>query len=84
MTTSSLPSVYACLPTSAQHKLTHAQKDALARDLNLYFPGLASVLSFASLSVRPLYLSVFEKHILKLDGAALRPALKAMRGCDIV
>ena len=34
MTTSSLPSVYACLPTSAQHKLTHAQKDALARDLN--------------------------------------------------
>ncbi|CAN9345802.1 unnamed protein product [Alternaria alternata] len=53
-------------------------KDALARDLNLYFPGLASVLSFASLSVRPLYLSVFEKHILKLDGAALRPALKAI------
>jgi hypothetical protein len=54
------------------------QKDALARDLNLYFPGLASVLSFASLSVRPLFLSVFERHILKLDGAALRPALKAV------
>jgi hypothetical protein len=78
MTTSSLLSVYACLPTSAYAKLTHVQKDALARDLNLYFPGLASVLSFASLSVRPLYLSVFEKHILKLDGAALRPALKAI------
>jgi hypothetical protein len=54
------------------------QKDALARDLKLYFPGLASVLSFASLSVRPLFLSVFERHILKLDGAALRPALKAI------
>ncbi|KAI2476029.1 Cellular morphogenesis regulator DopA [Pyrenophora tritici-repentis] len=53
-------------------------KDALARDLNLYFPGLASVLSFASLSVRPLYLSIFERYILKLDEAALRPALKAI------
>ncbi|KAF2122140.1 Dopey, N-terminal-domain-containing protein [Lophiotrema nucula] len=53
-------------------------KDALSRDLNLYFPGLASVLSFASLSVRPLFLSVFENYVLKLDGAALRPALKAI------
>jgi hypothetical protein len=78
MTTSSLPLVYACLPESACAKLTRVQKDALARDLNFYFPGLASVLSFASLSVRPLYLSIFEKHILQLDGAALRPALKAI------
>ncbi|KAF2641198.1 hypothetical protein P280DRAFT_548946 [Massarina eburnea CBS 473.64] len=53
-------------------------QDALARDLNLYFPGLASVLSFASLSVRPLFLSVFESHILRLGAAALRPALKAI------
>ncbi|KAF2731097.1 hypothetical protein EJ04DRAFT_579409 [Polyplosphaeria fusca] len=53
-------------------------KDALARDLNLYFPGLAPVLSFASLSVRPLYLSIFESYLLKLDPAALRPALKAI------
>jgi len=52
--------------------------DALARDLHLYFPGLASVLSFASLSVRPVFLSVFESHILKVGGAALRPALKAI------
>lgn len=58
--------------------LTQAQKDALARDLNLYFPGLSSVLSFASLSVRPLFLSVYESHILKLDRSALRPALKAI------
>ncbi|KAJ4348378.1 uncharacterized protein N0V89_009752 [Didymosphaeria variabile] len=53
-------------------------KDALARDLGLYFPGLSSVLSFASLSVRPLFLTVYESHILKLDGSALRPALKAV------
>ncbi|KAF2679095.1 cellular morphogenesis regulator dopa [Lentithecium fluviatile CBS 122367] len=53
-------------------------KEALARDLNLYFPGLASVLSFASLSVRPLFLSLFEGHVLKLDATALRPALKAV------
>ncbi|KAF2704205.1 hypothetical protein K504DRAFT_416929 [Pleomassaria siparia CBS 279.74] len=56
-------------------------KEALARDLNLYFPGLASVLSFASLSVRPLFLSIFEKYILKLDAAALRPPLKAVILC---
>jgi hypothetical protein len=55
-----------------------AQKDALAGDLSIYFPGLASVLSFASLSVRPLFLSLFEGHILKLGGDALRPALKAV------
>ncbi|KAL1654473.1 hypothetical protein SLS61_003076 [Didymella pomorum] len=53
-------------------------EDALARDLTLYLPGLATTLSFASLSVRPLFLSVFEDHILKLDGASLRPALKAI------
>jgi hypothetical protein len=50
----------------------------LARDLNIYFSGLASVPSFASLSVRPLFLSVFEDHILTLDAPALRPALKAV------
>lgn len=36
------------------------------------------MLSFASLSVRPLFLSVYEAYILKLDVAALRPALKAI------
>ncbi|PSN62364.1 hypothetical protein BS50DRAFT_559706 [Corynespora cassiicola Philippines] len=56
-------------------------KEALARDLNLYFPGLAPVLSFASLSVRPLFLSLLESYILKLEGAALRPALKAVILC---
>ncbi|KAF2277544.1 cellular morphogenesis regulator dopa [Westerdykella ornata] len=51
---------------------------ALARDLQLYLPGLAPVLSFASLSVRPLFLSLLEDYILRLDGTALRPALKAL------
>jgi hypothetical protein len=36
------------------------------------------VLSFASLTVRPLFLTVFESYILKLGGEALRPALKAV------
>ncbi|KAF2196132.1 cellular morphogenesis regulator dopa [Delitschia confertaspora ATCC 74209] len=55
--------------------------DALSRDLNLYFPGLAPVLTFASLSVRPFFLSLLETYILRLDGAALRPALKAIILC---
>ncbi|KAF2501452.1 cellular morphogenesis regulator dopa [Lophium mytilinum] len=53
-------------------------KDALNRDLYLYLPGLVSVLSFASLSVRPFFLSLIETYILRLDSWALRPALKAI------
>ncbi|KAI9892983.1 MAG: hypothetical protein M1814_000867 [Vezdaea aestivalis] len=53
-------------------------KDDLARDLSLYFPGLSSTLSFASLSVRPLFLSILENFILPLDPKALRPATKAV------
>ncbi|EHL03624.1 putative protein dopey [Glarea lozoyensis 74030] len=53
-------------------------KDSLSRDLPLYFPGLASTLSFASLSVRTPFLDLLEKHMLKLDAGALRPALKAI------
>ena len=41
-------------------------------------PSLLSVLSFASLSIRPCFLTLFEKYILKLDSASLRPALKAI------
>ena len=36
------------------------------------------MLSFASLSIRPYFLTLFEDYILKLDSAALRPALKAI------
>ena len=53
-------------------------KDALARDLPLYLPGLSTTLSFASLSVQSPFLQLLEKHIMNLDGQALRPALKAL------
>ncbi|KIW02889.1 uncharacterized protein PV09_05939 [Verruconis gallopava] len=53
----------------------------LSRDFHIYFPGLASVLSFASLSVRPLFLSLFTDHILRVDERALRPALKSVILC---
>ncbi|KAK7522662.1 cellular morphogenesis regulator dopa [Phyllosticta citriasiana] len=54
---------------------------ALSRDLQIYFPGLASVLTFASLSVRPAFLSLIEAHILAVDPQALRPALKSIILC---
>ncbi|KAF2429482.1 hypothetical protein EJ08DRAFT_635171 [Tothia fuscella] len=57
---------------------TSIGKANLARDLHLYFPGLSSVLSFASLSVRPYFLALLESHILLIDATALRPALKAI------
>ncbi|KAI9834967.1 MAG: hypothetical protein M1819_002690 [Sarea resinae] len=53
-------------------------RDTLSRDLPLYFPGLSSTLSFASLSVRPAFLSLLESHLLQLDPNALHPALKAI------
>ncbi|KAH8676625.1 Dopey, N-terminal-domain-containing protein [Tricladium varicosporioides] len=53
-------------------------RDALARDLPLYLPGLSSTLSFASLSVRTPFLDLLEKYLLKLDSRSLRPALKAI------
>ncbi|KAL8832383.1 MAG: hypothetical protein Q9191_000302 [Dirinaria sp. TL-2023a] len=40
--------------------------------------GLSSTLTFASLSIRPALLSLFENYILALDGFVLRPALKAI------
>lgn len=53
-------------------------KDGLSRDLPLYLPGLASTLSFASLSVRTPFLDVLERHFLELDPRALRPAMKSV------
>ena len=50
----------------------------MSKDLSLYLPGLAPVLSFASLSVKPTALTLFEKHILKVDSRSLRPASKAI------
>lgn len=53
-------------------------KDGLSRDLPLYLPGLASVLSFASLSVRTPFLDLLERHFLDLKPRSLRPALKSI------
>ena len=53
-------------------------KDGLSRDLALYLPGLASTLSFASLTVRGPYLDLLETHFLNLHPAALRPAMKSI------
>ncbi|KAF4456462.1 putative regulator of reproduction DopA [Fusarium austroafricanum] len=53
-------------------------KDGLSRDLPLYLPGLATVLSFASLSVRAPYLDLLEQHFLGIDPRSLRPAMKSI------
>ena len=54
------------------------QNDSLSQELDLYLPGLSSVLSFASLSVRPLLLALFDNYIVPLDLTITRPALKAI------
>ncbi|KAK4239834.1 hypothetical protein C8A03DRAFT_42613 [Achaetomium macrosporum] len=53
-------------------------QDGLSRDLPLYFPGLAPVLSFASLTVRAPFLDVVERYFLDLDPRSLRPAMKSV------
>ncbi|KAK3383776.1 Dopey, N-terminal-domain-containing protein [Lasiosphaeria ovina] len=53
-------------------------KDGLSKDLPLYLPGLASVLSFASLAVRSPFLDLLERHFLDLNPRALRPAVKSI------
>ncbi len=50
----------------------------MSRDLPLYFSGLASVLSFASLTVRAPFLDLLERYFLDLDPRALRPAMKSV------
>ena len=53
-------------------------QDGLADDLATYLTGIASTLTFASISVRPVFLSLIEDYILKIPTCALRPALKAL------
>ncbi|KAI0136466.1 Dopey, N-terminal-domain-containing protein [Xylariales sp. AK1849] len=53
-------------------------QDGLSKDLPLYLPGLASTLSFASLTVRAPFLELLEKYFLKLDPRSLRPAMKSV------
>ena len=58
--------------------LTFYQNETLSQELYLYLPGLSSVLSFASLSVRPFFLALFDNYIVPLDLITTRPALKAI------
>jgi hypothetical protein len=53
-------------------------RDGLSKDLPLYLPGIASTLSFASLSVRTPFLDLLERHFLGLQPSSLRPALKSL------
>lgn len=50
----------------------------MGRDLSLYLPGLSPTLAFASLSVKPTLLSLFETFILAVSPVYLRSALKAI------
>lgn len=50
----------------------------MSKELNLYLPGLSPTLSFASLSVKPALLSLFEKYVVPLESTILQPALKAI------
>lgn len=54
------------------------QLEGLSHDLPLYLPGLAPTLTFASLTVRPLFLSLIEGYLVDLEPWAIRPALKAI------
>ncbi|KAK4217691.1 protein dopey [Rhypophila decipiens] len=60
------------------HVFTIIGKDGLSRDLPLYLPGLASVLSFGSLSVRTPFLNLLERHVLPVNPRSLRPAVKSL------
>lgn len=44
----------------------------------MYLPGLAPTLTFASLTVRPLFLSLLEGYLVDLEPWAIRPALKSI------
>ncbi|KAF7179065.1 hypothetical protein CNMCM7691_007835 [Aspergillus felis] len=54
------------------------KSEGLSHDLPLYLPGIAPTLTFASLTVRPLFLSLVEAHFCGLEPWAIRPALKAI------
>ena len=53
-------------------------KHGLSKDLGLWLPGISPTLSSASLSVKPLLLSLYEDYIVPLDAKVLRPALKSI------
>ncbi|KAK6355116.1 hypothetical protein TWF696_004239 [Orbilia brochopaga] len=54
-----------------------AKQEGLARDLATWTPGLAPLLSYAAISVRPYLLTILETYYLPL-GKSLRPALRSL------
>lgn len=52
-------------------------KDGLSRDLSIWLPGISHTLTFASLTTRPLFLALYDDHLLHLSSHVLRPALRA-------
>lgn len=61
--------------------LTILGRDGLGRSLDIYLPSLLPVPSFASLSVRPLFYTIFEDFILKVKPSDLRPTTKSLILC---
>ncbi|KIV91738.1 hypothetical protein PV10_06247 [Exophiala mesophila] len=53
-------------------------KDGLSRDLAIWLPGFSQTLTFASLTTRPLFLSLYDEHLLRLPSQTIRPALRAI------
>lgn len=53
-------------------------RDGLSKDLGIWLPGFSQTLTFASLTTRPLFLSLYDDHILRLPSQTIRPALRAI------
>ncbi|KIV80176.1 hypothetical protein PV11_07696 [Exophiala sideris] len=53
-------------------------KDGLSHDLAIWLPGVSHTLTFASLTTRPLFLNLYDEHLLSLPSHVLRPALRAI------
>lgn len=53
-------------------------ENGLSQDLSVWLPGVSHTLTFATLTTRPLFLSLYDDHLLKLSSRALRPALRAI------
>lgn len=62
----------------ASCQLTIRKQEFLAGHLNEFLPGLAGVLSFASLSVRPGLYDIYEDYVLPLPTLDLRSSVKAL------
>ncbi|OCT53513.1 protein dopey [Cladophialophora carrionii] len=52
--------------------------ERLSQDLPVWLPGVSHTLTFATLTTRPLFLALYDDHLLHLSSRALRPALRAI------